>query len=681
MPYSDPAAYWTDQTLWGLEQRTHAVYEQAWKEMDAKLTTRLQKYEKLLKSAEQDFIDGKLTWAEYSSFITRQTIANQGLNDMIHVLADDMHHTNLLAANMANGYASDIYAVNANYEWFNMLDQMKNSTTGNYTSITKYLKGQIGAAGLSEPYVAEGFTLYNHETAEKLLKQEWTISPEPNKNGFLPKPSAKKKKELKQLTKTNPDVLWNENHFRSAMLQGLLQGESPAALAIRLKGVCEMNERQAIRNARTMTTNVQNQGRQQAYLNAKDKGVQLIIEWYATLDGKTRHSHRMMHGQKKSNAENSKFPNGCRWPGDPKGPPGEVYNCRCTTVSWVKGYEQETPKKSSWIEQQGVEFKDWQKGMNAPPKTVQQTTAGIPIGSPAAQPKNDMFSATRKANARRFTDIDDAHQTYLPEFDAQWQNLSEREQYSAWEYTRNSNPINKSLSGYHDDWDRSSYLGPDKTDWGHEDRWRHFDTAEFDRKYGVNGHKDYKRVITDLTTGIDKCQLQEDAWFVRGGGNGGLSGLLSDQNKLGLSYDEINGILKRKDPAELAQLKKLVEGQTFQEHAFMSTGSASGGGFSGAVHYDIYAPKGTKAIYVEPTSYYGNTTGMTEKLYKKGMRSPGSGRENETLFQRGSEYRITKFDFDQYGHYNVEMEVVNQPNYFRFGDEDTFNGGLTRHKT
>lgn len=34
------------------------------------------------------------------------------------------------------------------------------------------------------------------------------------------------------------------------------------------------------------------------------------------------------------------FLNGCRYPGDLKGAPSEVYNCRCTTVGHVKGYEK-----------------------------------------------------------------------------------------------------------------------------------------------------------------------------------------------------------------------------------------------------------------------------------------------------------------------------------------------------
>ena len=44
--------------------------------------------------------------------------------------------------------------------------------------------------------------------------------------------------------------------------------------------------------------------------------------------------------------------------------------------------------------------------------------------------------------------------------------------------------MNKSLSGYHDTWDRRDYIGPDKTVWGHEDPWRSLPSVF--KKYGRN---------------------------------------------------------------------------------------------------------------------------------------------------------------------------------------------------
>lgn len=68
-----------------------------------------------------------------------------------------------------------------------------------------------------------------------------------------------------------------------------------------------------------------------SYAAAEKMGIKLKKEWLATLDGRTRHSHAALDGEKVGTDE--KFSNGCRFPGDPQGRPGEVYNCRCTMVA------------------------------------------------------------------------------------------------------------------------------------------------------------------------------------------------------------------------------------------------------------------------------------------------------------------------------------------------------------
>ena len=50
------------------------------------------------------------------------------------------------------------------------------------------------------------------------------------------------------------------------------------------------------------------------------------------------------------------------------------------------------------------------------------------------------------------------------------------------------------------------------------------------------------------------------------------------------------------------------------------------------------------------------------------------------ILQRGTAYRITDVREKGRGSYEVTMEVIEQPDYFKYGDEDTYNGGKTRHK-
>ena len=63
----------------------------------------------------------------------------------------------------------------------------------------------------------------------------------------------------------------------------------------------------------------------------------------ATLDNRTRHSHATLDGEVVDN--DKKFSNGCRFPGDPNGPPTEIYNCRCTLVSAIDGIDTSSGKR------------------------------------------------------------------------------------------------------------------------------------------------------------------------------------------------------------------------------------------------------------------------------------------------------------------------------------------------
>ncbi len=283
------------------------------------------------------------------------------------------------------------------------------------------------------------------------------------------------------------------------------------------------------------------------------------------------------------------------------------------------------------------------------------------------------YTDEAKAAAKSFTSASAADKFHRPYLDSIWDEGSDWEHYSVWEYTQNSNPINKSLSGYHDGWDRYNFKGLGKTELGYEDRWRHFSSSDFERRFGVSGHKDYKSVVQNLTTMIDKSELPESVYLVRGSSKGGLAGLLEGDL---LSFEDAQKLLNSGDAKAI---KAALEGQVFTNHSYMSTGIAKGTGFSGDVIYEIFAPKGTHAIYAEPASYFGNTI-SGEQLYKVGQRYSSIGGEAEVIIQRGTDFRITDVVVDRYGDIKIKMEVVNQPDYFETGLEHTHNGGKTSYK-
>lgn len=73
-----------------------------------------------------------------------------------------------------------------------------------------------------------------------------------------------------------------------------------------------------------------------AQYKAKEKGANVLKQWDATLDTRTRDSHRMVDGEIRELDE--KFSNGLMYPGDPSGGAAEVCNCRCALLQrarWV----------------------------------------------------------------------------------------------------------------------------------------------------------------------------------------------------------------------------------------------------------------------------------------------------------------------------------------------------------
>ena len=282
----------------------------------------------------------------------------------------------------------------------------------------------------------------------------------------------------------------------------------------------------------------------------------------------------------------------------------------------------------------------------------------------------DSWDESRRKGARLFARRTDADKQLRPELDEEWDSLEGSEKYATWEYTHNSNPMNKPLSGYHEQWDRSRFVGIQDSNWGVEDGWRSL-PGEF-RAFGENGRMSYHKVITDLTTAIEKTPFKRDRWLVRGSDNGGLAGMMEGA---GMDYNTMLSLL---NSGNANAIRSALIGKKAINHAFTSTGIATDAGFDGNVKYRIFCPRGTKGIYAEPQSFYGHTISGAE-LYTRGQAYSSVGREAEVILQRGTTYMIR--DVKVRGrNIEVEMDVVEQPDYFVHGDEDTINGGKTRHK-
>lgn len=358
----------TEDALKALEKRIAKEYRTATTEARQKLEAYLKETEEKRKIQADLLNKGKITVKEYNDWCYRHIMTGKRWEQMSDSLARDFHNAKEIAKKISYDTMPDIYALNMNF--------------GTY---------QLEQSG----HIDTGFTLYNHDTAEYLLQSD---------REMMPPPSPKKKREIE----ANKDLQWNKKHIQSAVLQGVLQGESPYDVAKRLRSVGQMDYNASVRYARTMTTNVQNAGRYRAFERAKSLGVDLTIEWQATLDNRTRHEHRMMHGQRRdvgepftvTEADGTTFE--ILWPAQTKFdgtdiPQNTIWNCRCTLLSWVKGFEGDTVKSSPKMDES---FEEWQEEKEAqkepkkpeapapePAPVEPEETAPEPVQEPAISPE------------------------------------------------------------------------------------------------------------------------------------------------------------------------------------------------------------------------------------------------------------------------------------------------------
>lgn len=160
------------------------------------------------------------------------------------------------------------------------------------------------------------------------------------------------------------------------------------------------------------------------------------------------------------------------------------------------------------------------------------------------------------------------------------------------------------------------------------------------------------RDINTLTAMIDKAKpLARDVWMQHGEDMNAFIG------KFGVDLRDLTA----------SQLKGMV-GKIGTNAPFTSCGITKGTGFSSEqVILNIYCPKGTKGIYTEPYSHYGDG-GYGEAGFKwdgKSRLSAGynPGSEMEFILQRGAKFRITKIE--KKGHrYYIDVDLIEQPAKF-----------------
>ena len=306
----------TEAILKQIEKRINQEYKQAIDEIEDQLSDYLRRFEIKDKKWQEWVESGYKTEDQYKKWRMQQMTVGEKWSEQKEQIAYELAHVNETAKGLAKMAAPEIFAENANYSTFKIEKDAKIDT---------------------------GFTLYSRESVAELIANDPEVLP----------PVGKKVARDIAMGKA---VKWNRQQLQSVMMQGILQGDSIPKLATRLANtVGDRDRKAAIRNARTMATAAQNAGREQSYKDAQAKGIEMEQMWIATLDNRTRHSHRWLDGERKPVGE--PFSNGCRYPADPEGAPAEIYNCRCTLRAVVKGLERRSGLTR--VTAEGQSYEQW----------------------------------------------------------------------------------------------------------------------------------------------------------------------------------------------------------------------------------------------------------------------------------------------------------------------------------
>lgn len=332
----DIAHEWTDNEIERLQRKFAKTYEQAAAEMRRKLDDYLSQYGKANDQWREMLKSGEATKEQYRAWLKSQSMRRDYLVDMCDTLASDATRTNQMAIEMVNDELPRVYAENANYAAYGIESHLRKNT--------------------------HAFDLVDQSTVRKLMGMP--------DNGQVIKEVTLDEDEvsppLVTMRKLNideaKDVRWNRQKFNAALTQSILQGESIPNTAKRMAGVLNMGRNMAVRAARTAMTSAENVGRVDSYQRAKRIGIKLEQEWLATLDERTRHTHRELDGQHVPVGSKFRVPSSgheLEFPGDPTAHPSEVWNCRCTLVAWFPEDAEESLEGRFSRLPDGITYEQW----------------------------------------------------------------------------------------------------------------------------------------------------------------------------------------------------------------------------------------------------------------------------------------------------------------------------------
>lgn len=313
---ADPAHEAAEATVGRFMLDAARVYREAEETARANLSRYLESFREKDEAMRRRVADGGMTEDAYQSWRRMLMLTGRRYRTVLDQVAAGYTDANERAMSMLRERLGDVAAENCDWATWQVEDAAKVDTT---------------------------YALQDASTIDEMIRDAGT---------YLPRPSVKRAK----------DEAWNRRKVAAEVTQGVLLGESIPKIAARIRNVTNSTAAAATRAARTSVTAAECAGRVAGYHRAADMGIELEQAWMATLDGRTRHSHRQMDGERV--AVGGEFSNGCRYPGDPEAPYAETMNCRCTLVAVVDGIDPMAADRFSRLPE-GMSYEEWREGRPA----------------------------------------------------------------------------------------------------------------------------------------------------------------------------------------------------------------------------------------------------------------------------------------------------------------------------
>lgn len=195
---------------------------------------------------------------------------------------------------------------------------LKDLNSGQYESISKYLEGcyETGFIGTMYDLHGQGVPLIMPIDQKNVIKAVHT--------------NSKISKRL--YTKLGEDVDHLKKRIANNLSRGIATADSYANIARNIANDSNVGFNRAMRISRTEGHRIQANSAYDAQLAAKDAGADIVKQWDASLDGKTRPHHRQLDGQIRELEEpfeiggmKAMYPSGF-------GSASEDINCRCALL-------------------------------------------------------------------------------------------------------------------------------------------------------------------------------------------------------------------------------------------------------------------------------------------------------------------------------------------------------------